>query len=513
MTGFRAITGIIILSLAAVLAACDGSSGSGSSEPQTGQVAVLITDGPTDRFEHMIVEVESMSLLGGSGGPQVLYDGGGGSLTFDLLQLRDRSDFAFATTVFAGDYSKIRVNLLGITLIDVVDPADPADDDVVELTKLPANGHFDLNPRGPFTVEPGRTTVIELDMDALRSVQFVQTGNAERILARPVIFANIYQSDIALPNRLVRVFGTIDSVDDTEQSILLCDLQFVAQLGGPAPADPADCVRAFAGGASIFGTDGLSTDFQAIVDALAMAGSDSVELTAIGFPGIPGAGADLAVVLDIEGVVAELGPRMSDMDPVWETTQGMVVSDPMACDLDWCFDFLPESDGMPIGTRLQPESRVFTANGEELAQADISNATTGAVDGLRRDNGGPELLASLFVVGPNVGSEVVSGLFDEPVVPSMIGDYDILTVIKSDDMTDVFVCVDADTEFLQVLVNDDVATIVDILDPSLLDQIPGDGEVLHVEASGTSSDMMVRPDCDFDASVVIVEAATAMPMP
>ena len=83
----------IIATLA--IAGCGGSSS--SSPPATGKLAVVITDGPTDQYEQILITLDRMLLLGGDGGHQVVYDGP--PIEFDLLDLRDRADFAFSGEV------------------------------------------------------------------------------------------------------------------------------------------------------------------------------------------------------------------------------------------------------------------------------------------------------------------------------------------------------------------------------------------------------------------------------
>jgi len=330
----RFLNSLLFAATLIVLTACGGSSGGGGD--QTGQVSVVITDGPTDIYERVLITLSSMTLIG-SGGHQVIYDGE--PITFDLLQLRDRADFAFSQQIAVGDYNKIRLEVTEVRLVDLDDATDP-NGDGVPVEDLPANGKIDLNPQGPFTVVADRATVVELDMDALRSFQVVQTGN-EKLKFRPVIFVNVYNDDIVLPNRLTRVFGTVEGVDEVEESLLLCDLQFVAQLGGAPASDPSDCVSVFATGANHFRVDGLAfADFAALADAIEAA-DPPAQLTAIGHASLPESTVD-NVVMVLDAVITELGPRQTDLDPGWETTAGAIVTDLTTdCVASQCVDFLP----------------------------------------------------------------------------------------------------------------------------------------------------------------------------
>ncbi|MFW2404267.1 MAG: DUF4382 domain-containing protein [Gammaproteobacteria bacterium] len=489
MNGFtRPVFGLILAWTLLMGAGCGGSSGGGSAAG-TGQVAVLITDGPTDEYERVLITLSSMILIG-SGGQQVIYDGE--PITFDLLKLRDRADFAFSQTITEGDYSKIRLQVDEVRLVDLGDPADP-DDDVEEvLDNLAANGKIDLNPRGPFSVVADKTTVISLDIDAQRSFQVVQTGNS-RLKLRPVIFVDVFQDDIVLPNRLIRAFGRVESVDEAAESLVLCDLQFVAALDAPADAD--NCARVFAGSATHFGADAMTIDFAALAQAIA--DSDNPLLTAIGFPGIPDDAAPDGVVLDLDAVVNEFGARKTDTDPGWETTDGLVQTDPSTVDCDnmKCVDFLPAGAADPITVQLQTATRVFARDGTELGQGDIAQDVAGAFDGLRVPLGAGEALrASLFVVGPAPGEDLVSGT----LTAVAIGDeLDVLSV-QPETGDPVAVCVTADTDILRILVDGDAVSILDLLDPAVLDP----SEDLQVDVAGNDSSMA---GCDVDADLVIVE--------
>jgi len=490
MTRFAKYLGLIILSATMLaITGCGGSSGGGSA--QTGQVSVVFTDGPTDEYEQILITLTRMTLIG-AGGQVVIYDGG--PITFDLLQLRDRADFAFSQRVTVGEYNKIRLEVAEVTLVDLGDVADPTDDVEVVLDKLPANGKIDLNPRGPISILADRATVVELDMDARRSFQVVNTGNGGLRL-RPVIFVNVYDDEIVLPNRITRVFGTVESVDVDASSLVLCDLQFVAQLGGlPAPNDGA-CVQVFAAGASAFDAAGMAVEFATL--AADIDNTPEAQLTAIGFPTLPATTAD-SIVLELDAVTTELGPRKTDSEPGWETTPGTIVSDLTMdnCDAAQCVDFLPAAEATALTVQLQPETRVFTRDGTELSQADLGADVAGTFDGLRvAVSDAEQLLASLFITGPDAGGDLVSGT----LTAVMTGDTFDTLVVQPESGPALNVCVTSDTDMLQILVDNETVTIVDLLDPAVLDPSTG----LQVEAAGTSPGM--EAGCDLDASVVIID--------
>ncbi|NND37545.1 MAG: hypothetical protein HKN81_10480 [Gammaproteobacteria bacterium] len=76
-------------------------------------------------------------------------------------------------------------------------------------------------------------------------------------------------------------------------------------------------------------------------------------------------------------------------------------------------------------------------------------------------------------------------------------EFDMLTVLpETGDL--VAVCVTADTDILRILVDGDAVSILDLLDPAVLDP----SEDLQVDIAGNDSTL---EGCDVDAELVIVE--------
>lgn len=110
----------------------------------------------------------------------VIYDNPTGC-RIDILDHRNE-DFLLKIdrSVPAGQYSKIRLRVSDIELA----PASPTTE-----VKLPS-GKIDLNPREPFTVAPGGTLSIRLDIDANKAIH-VHPSNAGWYIFRPVVFVDI----------------------------------------------------------------------------------------------------------------------------------------------------------------------------------------------------------------------------------------------------------------------------------------------------------------------------------
>ena len=481
----RLLTATLVLAASFWLTACGGGSGGGG--PATGNVAVVFMDGPTDQYQRMLVSVTAITLIG-AGGQVDIYDGP--AITFDLLEMSEWADLAFNTRVLAGRYNKIRLELASVELIDMVN------NDTVMLDKLPANGKIDLNPQGPFEVSPDFTTVIKLDMDARRSFQVVETGN-EQLRLRPIIFVDVYQGDLLLPDRLLRVFGTVEagSLEGTgtpepdDDTFRLCDLQFISQTGGPTIGDPDDCVRVFAdSGPGVFADDGIQADFSAV--------SEGDLMTAVGF-GVDTDDAD--AFLGLDAVVLELGDRQPDDADGWSTVKGLVTSDQSACvtePADQCFDFDPDETDPAVTVRMQPGTRVYRADGVELDQSAVDTGDVASIDALPV---GGEQYAALVVLAPEIGDGVIAGALRD-VDPDTVPDYTVLQV-ETDPSVFSNVCVDPETRIVQVLADDTLVTIFDLLDPDVLEI----GSL--IEAFGDTASPPAG--CDMVAELVVVEPAAA----
>ena len=64
MNIFQTIKAISILSLLMALVACGSSSGvDAATSTSSGRVSILLTDGPTDRFDQINITLESISFL------------------------------------------------------------------------------------------------------------------------------------------------------------------------------------------------------------------------------------------------------------------------------------------------------------------------------------------------------------------------------------------------------------------------------------------------------------------
>lgn len=481
----RELKAPLIIVAALYLVACGSSGG---DAPPTGNVAVVITDAPTHNYNRVEISLTEMILIG-AGGQTELYNGP--EITFDLLEMSEWGDLAFNSQVLAGTYNKIRLQITRINLYE----EGKTDPDTIQ--NLPANGKIDLNPRGPFDVSPGVTTVIKLDIDAQRSFLPVQTGMG-KMQFRPIIFVEIFHDETILPQRLVRAFGKVQegSIDNVSSSFRLCNLQFISQTNGVSLGSPDECISVHADGSpGLFDETGKETeDFENSIE-------ENQLLTAIGWLGDTN---DPLAYLALQSIVLELGDRDSSTTSGWDTTHGSVRSDLSPCpsDSDQCFDFDPSGDDPALATvrtRMQPATQVYRADGAELTQADVSMDDSGSIDGKLGPNG-QELFAALVVLSTNDGGLSASGTVGakSSVMGSSPDEYIILN-INTDAGSVVEVCVAADAAVAEVIVNDGIVTILDgLLDVSEI-QV-GD----RIEAYADTAEV---PDeaCEFLVATLIIE--------
>lgn len=345
---FLAFAAAILLTLA--LGACgldsDDSgtslSGSSGSTATTGTVALLITDAPTDDFDEVNIRLTRVSLIGGDNGPVEIFSG---DRTINLLELRDHSEFFSLAEVPVGSYDKIRLDVAAVELVRL-----DAQGDIVEVIepRLPS-GRIDLNPRRSFEVKSGETLILQLDLDAEKSIHVVEAGNSGRYNFRPVVFVDIIER--AKPARFTKVHGTVAGVDAEARSFELCGA--FDYYGGASETERCLTVMT-GGGTSIFDPAGL-TNFEAIV----VDGPASV----IGRMTHAGTGivldAHLVYLGDHEDLVRIRGVVSSDYDDV---------SGEFGVDVTRSSVF---AAGEVIDVGLLAGARILSRNGAELGTADI----------------------------------------------------------------------------------------------------------------------------------------------
>lgn len=191
-----------------------------SNSATTGTVGIFLTDAPTDRFDKVLFQVTQVDLLG-SGPPVTVFQG---DVTVDLRQLEDSGELLSLTdNVAPGTYSKLRMYVEDIVLVDVDSDGETILEEI--HPKIPANGKIELNPRGPLMVAAGETLLLQIDVDAEKSIKYHETGNGEWRF-RPVIFVKSGDADDF--GRLTRMYGRIDEINSEEMSFRLCQTELLS---------------------------------------------------------------------------------------------------------------------------------------------------------------------------------------------------------------------------------------------------------------------------------------------
>ena len=439
---------LISLVTLALLSGCSGGSSGSSSDtlpavpapPATGTVGLLFTDKPTDEFSAIKLNVVEAILIGNDDGQQTLFEG---SEPIDLLDLTNFSEPVIFGEVAAGTYTKLRLVIDNLELV----PRDGGDS---VFPALPANGKIDLLDADGFAVLPGRTLLIELDMDANKSIKITSAGKSKKYNFRPVVKVNF--TDGGLQDKLARVDGTVTEIPlDPAGSFTLCDIE-----------TPESCVDVATGdGTSIFNDMGMPADFTLLeVGSIA---------TAIGRY-------EVTTDVVLNALVVEVGGNA-------EQIKGEVVSAPT----DGSFVLLAE-DGGDLLVELQTGTKFFDAEGEVLSEAVVIGGSV-EVEGVRpeKDNAeDPDLIRAAFVFVEAPESDQLSGTISgDPVVADRT-----LEVVDEDEfLFMVTVAGDADIIFVN-------KSTAEVQSGSFEDL--ADGQV--VELFGT-----LLPDAMFAADEIIIE--------
>lgn len=373
--------------LLSALAACGG--GGGQTPPPTqspppavekASVTVLFTDAPSDAFDQIFVTITSIALLGGDG-PQVLFEG---EETIDLLQLESFSDlFAVADDIEPGSYDKIRLRVTDLELVRLDE-----DGNVAESFRpdLPANGKIDLNPRGSFDIAPGENLLMQIDLDARRSIHVVGTGNG-RFRFRPVVFVEVLTG--ASDGKKVRINGVVTAIDADNQRFEVCQRHPASSDQVAIDNDSTDrhCVTVAADdGTGVFDSDGIEASFALLMvdDAVSVIGTFAM------------AGDQLDDARTLIADVVMLGPPGT-----FQRIKGTALG---AVDAVNRFDFeigrgQGFASGSVIAVWMQPASGIVDKDGEDVG-ADLIQADVPArVDGvIALDNVAGNELRAAFVV-------------------------------------------------------------------------------------------------------------------
>lgn len=402
------------------LTGCGGAGTTENPAPQppdstnnatTGSVGIFLTDAPTDRFDKVLFQVTQVDLLGS--GPAVTVFSG--DVTVDLRQLEDSGELLSLTdNVPPGTYSKLRMYVEDIVLVDV----DTDGETILEEIhpKIPANGKIELNPRGSLMVAAGETLLLQIDVDAEKSIKYHETGNGEWRF-RPVIFVKSGDADDF--GRLTRMYGRIDEIDSEEMSFRLCQTELLSDDDDDDDDsddhendydndDDENCAHvSVMEDTGLFGDTGDPIEFTALADGdfVTVAGlvrnrdDDDIE-----------SDDDDDESFDIDAVVVMQGERGTFRPYKGRVNEGLDVgTGEFTIDLDR--DQGIETDG-PLLALFQDGTRVFDKHGRPLDPGTIAPDVRGSFEGrLVLSDTDPDVLKTALIVldiKPS-GDEVLRG--------------------------------------------------------------------------------------------------------
>ena len=407
LTVRRSLSVFFLILVFALISSCGGGSGSGSttsvSPAGSGDVALLLTDAPSDVFEEINITVVKAELLSDSGRVTIFQ----GNRTFNLLDLTDAKVFAIREGVPAGTYNKIRLTLTDMDLVDNNGTNNPADD-VIFHPKLPGNGKLDLNPRGDFDVISGETLVIQIDMDANKSIHIVKKGNKNEYQFRPVVFVDIVTD--AFKERFVKLHGVIEDVDSTDQSFELCDSRIPVQIGENSMDDNSrGCVDVEAtGNTSIFDVNGMPAVFGDLVE-----GEEATVFGRLRRDRDDDDDDDGERELEDLVLVAsliELGPASAFRKLTGTATSAADINDRFDMDVDPGQGL---TTPLTLTVQIQNGTHLIDRRGNAVDKADIQNGRLVSVRGVL-DVNTDTLFASLIVVDTDISTQLTGTVGANP---------------------------------------------------------------------------------------------------
>jgi hypothetical protein len=454
----------VALAASLLITACGGGSSTNEQQavndpqPTTGTVFLLLTDKPTDELSKIEVTLEGAILIGGDDvdGQQVLYEVEPPDVaqTHDILNLEHFNTPIALADVQPGIYTKLRLLISDIKLFDL---------DGIELpnVSLPANGKIDLLSPSGIEILPGRTLIIEVDMEADKSFMAVGAGNSGKWNFRPVVKAEFMDGDSGeFPAELdlARVEGMATNIDYAAGTFALCSV-----------AAPDNCVDVVTNmDTSIFGTTGSPALFD--MDAL----PDMSPATVIGTYSLDSGILLNAVLLEIGGNAEMIsGEVVSEPD----AGQFLMLTNPATAD-EIPVQLYAETLYFDNGGQLGPETVVLGADldVEGVVDADILNA------------------ALVFVSPPD--EEQISGSI------SVIEEGATDTFTVTTDSGDYVVTVDAEGYILLVDVAASEVTMAEFADLYV-------GQIVDI----FGADVSTETDNLFNATEVIVDVNASPPPP
>jgi Domain of unknown function (DUF4382) len=455
---------IFLLGLALLLAACGGGGSGGGSNgvavpaAQTGTVTLTMSDATVDGYSQIIMGINQIRFLSDGGQDVLVLDE---PREVDFLSLSNFSEVLFKRDVVAGAYSKIRLILDSLTLVK--EDGSRTSVDLHGLKKI------DINPQGLFTIRGGQYIVINVDLDLDRSIHIVQAGNSGRVNFRPVIFATI--STVDAFDKLFRVEGRIDSIDDSANTLNVCDIRRVSDDGARSPNPKEICVFTDPDDAtSYFDQESIPLEGGfgglAVNDPVVMYGKfDPSAMNDTFIPAVIAIGSRDTFVRE-RGISSEFVPDPDAMDP----------SDPGTMNLDQVNDIClltPDERTVSVAEQTAVFSEDMNGDATRVTREQIERCRATEAEGTAvSDSTDGDYLRSFIVLqgATVVAEEELLGTLTA-VAPTLDGELGEYTLAPTDMSADRCVIVDDATHMVEIETSGDTSTTTE------LDTVPTGVEV------------------------------------
>ena len=329
---------------------------------------MFLTDKPSDEFAQININVTEAVLIGDDGQESIFQ----GSKKINLLDLTNYNEPLIFDEVLAGSYSKIRLYIDQLQLV-------PKDRSANIYPKLPANGKIDLLDQGGFEIVANQTVIVEIDLDANKSIKITETGKSRKYNFRPVVKVDVRTGD--LPDKLARFDGIV-----TELSLQPAN-SFVVCVEGML--DNCADVRTDAN-TSFFDENGQPSDYSALM---------------VNDPAVVIGRYELEPKVLLRADVVEVGGSA-------EQINGKAVSKPANGEF-----LLLRNNGTEVRVEIQKGTRFFDATGE-ISPDSLRVGSDLEIEGVfpaQVSNGQPALFRAALIFFEKEDDQQLSGTIISPL--------------------------------------------------------------------------------------------------
>ena len=394
---------LFVLVIALFLSGCQDSEittdNLNNDAVKSGKVAIVLTDAPTDEFSEVNLTIIQIALLREDDNDDhgkkdsdsheskvVIFEG---EETVNLLALENYSHlFALSADVPVGTYHKIRLTLKKERGIELVKHDESGEVSELHYPKLTGNAKLDLNARQPFEVVEDKTLIIQLDIDAKKSIDIVKTGNG-KYKFRPVVFVDVITPEFA--GKLIRHGGFVRNLDLDKQRFNMC-ANTTSNDTDVETAITELCLLVHITDASLFDDNGdaiVSTDL-----------ANGQYVTAIGYLQNHNSKTDSLI---------EYGQLLAQVLHTGDQSKFAAVDGEVTTEIDdveQTFAFQVDADS-EVTVLLQDDTKIFSRDGSAINIDQIVVGRMLEVHGVFDGESTLLLKSTLIIVGPEIDAQII----------------------------------------------------------------------------------------------------------